>query len=254
MIGSLDCTHTSWKNCPKAWQGSYKGKGKNPPSIILEATCDYHLWFWHAAYGLPGSLNDNNVLQASPLLDMFVNGKMETLEKDASVVPFNINGEKFDKLFVLVDGIYPRYSRFVKGIKEPLTNQESRYTSWQEGARKDIERDFGVLKGKYQYVSRPIQMLNMISIANRLATCLMLHNMAVSDRVMGNCYQRYNPMESTIRSDEYDSLTYPSDMTVNPFPSDEIDNNVYDLKIDRWKGLDSIQEYSRLYGAILSLH
>jgi hypothetical protein len=21
MIGSLDCTHTFWKNCPKAWQG-----------------------------------------------------------------------------------------------------------------------------------------------------------------------------------------------------------------------------------------
>jgi hypothetical protein len=26
MIGSLDCTHMFWKNCPKAWQGSYKGK------------------------------------------------------------------------------------------------------------------------------------------------------------------------------------------------------------------------------------
>jgi hypothetical protein len=26
MIGFLDCTHTFWKNCPKAWQGSYKGK------------------------------------------------------------------------------------------------------------------------------------------------------------------------------------------------------------------------------------
>jgi hypothetical protein len=24
MIGSLDYTHTFWKNCPKAWQGSYK--------------------------------------------------------------------------------------------------------------------------------------------------------------------------------------------------------------------------------------
>jgi hypothetical protein len=26
MIGSLDCTQTFWKNCPKAWQGYYKGK------------------------------------------------------------------------------------------------------------------------------------------------------------------------------------------------------------------------------------
>jgi Plant transposon protein len=26
LLGSLDCTHTHWKNCPKGWQGSYKGK------------------------------------------------------------------------------------------------------------------------------------------------------------------------------------------------------------------------------------
>jgi Plant transposon protein len=26
MVGSLDCSHTYWKNCPKAWQGSFQGK------------------------------------------------------------------------------------------------------------------------------------------------------------------------------------------------------------------------------------
>jgi hypothetical protein len=24
--GSLDCNHTFWKNCPKSWHGSYKGR------------------------------------------------------------------------------------------------------------------------------------------------------------------------------------------------------------------------------------
>jgi hypothetical protein len=37
FVGSLDCTHTYWKNCPKAWQSSYVGKEKQP-SIVLEAT------------------------------------------------------------------------------------------------------------------------------------------------------------------------------------------------------------------------
>jgi hypothetical protein len=39
MIGSLDCTHTFWKNCPKAWQGSYKGK-ESKPSIVMESIAD----------------------------------------------------------------------------------------------------------------------------------------------------------------------------------------------------------------------
>ncbi len=29
MLGSLNCLHTIWKNCPKAWAGSYQRK-KHP--------------------------------------------------------------------------------------------------------------------------------------------------------------------------------------------------------------------------------
>ncbi len=44
MLGSLDCSHMSWKNCPKAWAGSYQGK-ENNPSIVLEGISDYHMFF-----------------------------------------------------------------------------------------------------------------------------------------------------------------------------------------------------------------
>jgi hypothetical protein len=51
-------------------------------------------------------------------------------------------------MFLLVDGIYPKFSRFVKTVKEPVTHQQRVFASWQESARKDIERAFGVLQGK----------------------------------------------------------------------------------------------------------
>ena len=45
-------------------------------------------------------------------LSSLVNGSFSRLEAGAGVVPFNVTDEEFKKLFVLVDGIYPRYSRF----------------------------------------------------------------------------------------------------------------------------------------------
>lgn len=66
MLGSIDCMHWEWKNCPKAYHGQYTGK-EGAPTLILEVVADYELWIWHAFFGLPGSLNDINVLNRSPV-------------------------------------------------------------------------------------------------------------------------------------------------------------------------------------------
>ena len=43
MIGSIDCMHWEWKNCPTAWKGQYtRGSGK--PTIVLEAVASQDLW------------------------------------------------------------------------------------------------------------------------------------------------------------------------------------------------------------------
>ena len=66
MLGSLDCMHWTWKNCPTAYGGQYIGKEKEP-TVILEAVALYNTWIWHAFFGLPGTLNNINVLDQSPL-------------------------------------------------------------------------------------------------------------------------------------------------------------------------------------------
>ncbi|XP_062086372.1 uncharacterized protein LOC133792481 [Humulus lupulus] len=73
MLGSLDCMHWKWKNCPNAWGGQYDGRSGSP-TIILEAVADYDLWIWHAYFGLPGSNNDINVLEASYLFANIAEG------------------------------------------------------------------------------------------------------------------------------------------------------------------------------------
>ncbi|XP_073138446.1 uncharacterized protein [Henckelia pumila] len=74
MLGSLDCMHWKWKNCPTGCAGQYVGRS-GKPTIILEAVADYELWIWHVYFGLLGSNNDINVLSKSPLFANLANGE-----------------------------------------------------------------------------------------------------------------------------------------------------------------------------------
>ncbi|XP_039775946.1 uncharacterized protein LOC120643603 [Panicum virgatum] len=71
MLGSIDCMHWEWRNCPTAWKGMFTGRGKHP-SMILEAVASHDLWIWHAYFGLPGSCNDINVLQRGPIFSAYI--------------------------------------------------------------------------------------------------------------------------------------------------------------------------------------
>ena len=96
MVGSLDCMHCKWIKCPKVYHGAFKGS-HDSPTVVLEAACDYNLYFWHPAFGFPGTFNDLNIWNLSPLLTAFLNGDMEAIEKE--LLPYKIAGIDFDVLF-----------------------------------------------------------------------------------------------------------------------------------------------------------
>jgi hypothetical protein len=226
MLGSLDCMLTKWKNCPMEWQGVFKGREKSMSTIVMEAVCDYHLWFWHVCYGNPGSMNDSNVLETSPLLEMLLNRSFVKVEEDSGVVPFYIHGhdQPFHKTFLLVDGAYPKYCRFVRTINPPITQQEKNFSRWQEGARKDIERAFGVLQCRFKAMSTPIQSLHMAGATNLTACCIILHNMGVSDRIMGDVYARYDPSKVVVgRQQENVTEYFPAGIDRSTAPGPPID-------------------------------
>ncbi|KAI2496399.1 Ribosomal protein-like protein [Fragilaria crotonensis] len=76
-IGSIDCMHWEWKNCPSSWKGMFQGKS-GVPTVILEAIADQSTRFWHFNFGSPGSLNDICVLDRSPFFNA-VQGKLQGL-------------------------------------------------------------------------------------------------------------------------------------------------------------------------------
>ncbi|BFG41560.1 hypothetical protein CerSpe_278340 [Prunus speciosa] len=137
MLGSIDCMHWKWKNCPTKWHGMYSAH-VHEPTIILEAVASYDLWIWHAFFGLPGSHNDINVLKQSTVFGELVEGR-------APPVNYSVNGHNYTMGYYLFDGIYPPWSTFVKTIPSPQGNKKKLFATSQEAARKDVERAFGVL-------------------------------------------------------------------------------------------------------------
>uniref|UniRef100_A0A0D3D6B0 DDE Tnp4 domain-containing protein n=1 Tax=Brassica oleracea var. oleracea TaxID=109376 RepID=A0A0D3D6B0_BRAOL len=145
MIGSIDCMHWEWKNCPTAWQGMYS-RGTDKPTIVLEAVASYDLWIWHAFFGAPGTMNDLNILDRSPVFDDIINGV-------APEVNFHVNGREYNLAYYLTD----------------------------ESVRKDVERAFGVLQSRFAVVKNPVRIWKKSMIANIMRACIILHNMIVED-------------------------------------------------------------------------
>ena len=103
--------------------------------MILEAIVDHSLSIWHAFFGLPGGNNNVNVLDRSPLIANLLVG-------DGRDMTFEVNGHIYNRYYLLTDGIYLQWNCFL----QPQGEKKEHFTKMQSGARKDVERVFGVLQ------------------------------------------------------------------------------------------------------------
>jgi len=174
MLGSLDCMHWQWKNCPVAWKGQYTRGDHKVPTIMIEAVASQDLWICHAFFGTAGSNNDINVLNRSPLFTQVLQGR-------APEVQFTVNGTEYNMGYYLAYGIYPEWAAFVKTITLPQCEKDRLFAEHQDGARKDVERAFGVLQARFAIIRSPACMWQMRSLTEIMYACVILHNMIVED-------------------------------------------------------------------------
>ncbi|KAF8400170.1 hypothetical protein HHK36_013466 [Tetracentron sinense] len=121
------------------------------------------------------SHNDINVLERSSILTDLAD------EHDASV-NYLINDHDYTMGYYLADGIYPKWSTFVKTIISPQGNTQKYFPATQESAKKDVERAFGVLQARFVIVRGPIHFWECNTPKDIMKACIIMHNMIVEDK------------------------------------------------------------------------
>jgi Plant transposon protein len=88
-------------------------------------------------FGIPGSRNDINVMNASPLFQSTRAGTFPPRPPSQRLMMSTFRGINF-----LVDSIYPRYRIFLTIYTRREDNKLKLFATEQEGARKAVERVF----------------------------------------------------------------------------------------------------------------
>ena len=170
-LGSIDCQHWEWKNCPVGWAGQFKGKEKKP-TVAMEAIADGELWIWHLSVGHPGFMNDLNIMNSLPKMQRILAGEFPQR------IPYTINVTARTLPYYLADGIYPSWPIFVKTAKGSNERKAECFSAHQEAVRKDVERAFSVLVSHYHMLRRPCRMWDKNDAMDVLRACVVLHNVS----------------------------------------------------------------------------
>jgi hypothetical protein len=93
-------------------------------------------------FGLPGSLNDINVLQRSHIFSRLVSD-------DALACNYIVNGREYNMRYYLADGIYLEWATLVKTIRNPKTRAEAEFAKRHKRHPGKTWRDLSVFCKQY---------------------------------------------------------------------------------------------------------
>ncbi|GKB30538.1 ALP1-like protein isoform X1 [Tanacetum coccineum] len=126
---------------------------------------------------MAGANNNINVLDNSPLFD-------DLLDDLAPVVPYVVNGVQYRNGYYLADGIYPEWASFVKSFTVATDPKHTYFKQRQESARKDVERAFGVLQGRWGLIQQPARAYEVNTLRRIMYAGIIMHNMILEDQNM----------------------------------------------------------------------
>ncbi|XP_062588387.1 uncharacterized protein LOC134250044 [Saccostrea cucullata] len=159
-VGAIDGTYIPISG-PSEYRDSYICR-KGFAAMHLQAVCGPDLKFLDVFSAYPGSVHDTRVYRNSPL--------------------FQVLQDLPPKFHLLGDSAYPLSTSLLTPYRDNghLTLEEKRYNSAHSSTRVDIERAFGLLKGKFRKL-KFLDMRHVEDIPSTILTCCALHNFILMD-------------------------------------------------------------------------
>ncbi|XP_071686950.1 uncharacterized protein [Rutidosis leptorrhynchoides] len=129
-------------------------------------------------------------------------------------IPYVINGVEYKRGYYLADGIYPQWASFVKAYSSAADPKSKYFSRKQSKARKDVERTFGILQGRWHILQQPVRAYSLKAIQRIMYACIIMHNMIVEDNGLNISknnwvYELVQNMQTTWydRCEEYKATT-----------------------------------------------
>ncbi len=166
--------HVPWQNCPTAWAGQYIGKDGSP-TLVLEAVADHRTYIWHSFFGSPGSNNDININDRSPMWNKIGTDGFPKFT-------YQMSHGMETNLYYAADNIYPDYPVFMKSCGESGDPLIHYYSKRLEAVRKDVERAFGILQARFAFLKRPCLLWSTQHIKEAVECCIIMHNLIIEDQ------------------------------------------------------------------------
>lgn len=181
VIGAVDGTYIPIPG-PKDFRDSYICR-KGFPAFHLQAVCDKSLRFLDVFCAYPGSVHDSRAFRNSPL-----NARLE----NQAVTDYHLIG----------DSAYALKPYLMTPFRDNghLTSEQKKYNSAHSSTRVEIERSFGLLKGKFRKL-KFLDMTNVSDMPFTIVSCCVLHNFVLLHEALDE-----EELESS--GEEEDTLSY----------------------------------------------
>ena len=114
-IGSMDCTHIWWDNCPERYTNLCKDRTGHT-TMSFQAIVGPNREIFHVSVGFPGTYNDKSIAHQDDIVRQIMHGKL----KDIDFIMFDLNGvpRKCKGAYVIVDGGYQKRACFMNPDKQ----------------------------------------------------------------------------------------------------------------------------------------